>query len=86
MAYSEQRTPSSDTGGGQVGVKGTFQPRINSSTAGGQVPVRQTTEGDRGGDLNARGCVSPLGGVTGRSRGNESPLEERHERPDGANY
>jgi hypothetical protein len=80
MAY---RAPSSNAGGGQVGVKDTFQPNINSRASGGQVPVRQTTEGDRGGDLNARGCVSPLGGVTSQGYGNASPTEERKERPGG---
>jgi hypothetical protein len=84
--YGSQRTPSSDTGGGQVGVKATFQPNINSRTSGGQAPVRQTTEGDRGGDLNARGCVSPLGGVMNQGRGDASPPEESRERPGTRSY
>jgi hypothetical protein len=50
---------------GQFPVRGTFQPEISSRASGGQVSVRQTSEGDRGTmDHTGRGCVSPLGGAT----------------------
>jgi hypothetical protein len=56
----------------------------SSRTSGGQVPVRQTTEGIRdGGGNNGRGCVSPLGGVSNSTPGDQSRVQERSERPQG---
>lgn len=68
--------------GGQVPVSGGKSYNINSSTPGGQVPVRSTTEGVRSPDgWTGRGCVSPLGNTTNTDRGNQSPVQERRERP-----
>lgn len=48
---------------GQFPVTKTFQPEISSHASGGQVSVRQTSEGDRGSmEHGSRGEVSPLGG------------------------
>jgi len=48
-----------------------------SKTAGGQVEVHHTVEGyRRTGDANARGHVSPLGGVSNRLSGDLSKREE----------
>lgn len=66
---------------GQFPVVKTMNPNINSSTAGGQAPVKSTTEGVRDGNWTGRGCVSPLGGATmGETSGNQQK-EERKERP-----
>jgi len=52
-----------------------------SKTAGGQVQVHHTVEGDRrNGRNDARGCVSPLGGVSHQPSGDQSPQQESRNR------
>lgn len=46
-----------------------------------QAPVHKTTEGDRGGKHSARGHVSPLGGVSNRSSGDQSKRVENAQQP-----
>ena len=55
----------------------------SSHAAGGQVPVRRTTEGDRrNGKNESRGYVSPLGGQTFHGgTGDQSPQTENRQQP-----
>lgn len=70
------------TANSQVPVNGGKSYSIDSRANGGQVPVKQTTEGVRGPDgWTGRGCVSPLGGVMNSTPGDQSKIEERKERP-----
>lgn len=76
----------SNAKGGQVSVNHTGRNFGTSITAGGQVPVRSSVEGVRGSNWNARGAVSPLGGVSNSTPGDLSKREENAERPDGKRF
>ncbi len=69
----------SNAKGGQVPVGQTGRNFGTSITQGGQVPVHSTVEGIRGSNFNGRGCVSPLGGVSNSTPGDQSKREERSE-------
>jgi len=67
----------------QTGTLNRHSTQFGSSKAhAGQVTVHHTSEGDRrNGNATARGCVSPLGGVSNHSTGDQSKKQEVSERP-----
>lgn len=69
----------SNTKGGQVPVDNSDRSFGTSVTKGGQAPVRSTVEGQRGGQWNARGATSPLGGVMNPTPGDQSKIQESRE-------
>lgn len=64
----------------QTGSRNRYDTRFGSSlgSRGGQVSVRETSEGDqRNGKNESRGCVSPLGGAGTQRSGDQSGKVER---------
>lgn len=67
--------PTESARSGQVPIKTDMMPdKSSTGSGGGQVPVNERADGDRGGSHAGRGCVSPLGG---NSKGYENILPGR---------
>jgi hypothetical protein len=67
----------------QTGKPDAYRAITGKSTGSGagQAPVREYVEGDRGGDLLSRGCVSPLGNANTQREGEQQRKIENAQQP-----